>query len=238
MSEFNAWYQQQQNGGDEETGGLLGGFNSSFNSGLAEVQSRMPTIPSLKDSSPPVLFGLDYATRFKLFVCCLFLSGLFFALGFLIGLPVLALRPQVRSGAEDEGGAKDGWEERSDNKNYIQPYFKRITFQLLASLPAHTAHQHNSPPSFHSFASLLLARSFPLAPSRSLSQKFALCFTFGSLTFMASFAMIKGPAAHLQSMLTKERLPFTLVYVTSMIATLYCTFNFGGVSGYFIVLTR
>ncbi|GMH64366.1 hypothetical protein TrRE_jg10677, partial [Triparma retinervis] len=100
------------------------------------------------------------ATRFKLFVSCLFLSGLFFVLGFFVGLPVLAIRP----------------------------------------------------------------------------QKFALCFTFGSLTFMASFAMIKGPAAHIQSMLTPDRWVFTVVYVTSMVATLYCTFNFGGVSGYFVVL--
>ena len=101
------------------------------------------------------------STRFKLFVACLFLSGLFFALGFLIGLPVLAVRP----------------------------------------------------------------------------QKFALCFTFGSLTFMASFSMIKGPVAHLKSMLAPDRFAFTAVYVTSMIATLYSTFTYGGISGYFIVLS-
>mmetsp|Transcript_566 Transcript_566/g.776 ORF Transcript_566/g.776 Transcript_566/m.776 type:complete len:246 (+) Transcript_566:86-823(+) len=67
-------------------------------------------------------------------------------------------------------------------------------------------------------------------------QKFALSFTFGSLTFMGSFGILTGPAAHFSSMLTAERLPFTVVYVASMLSTLYFTFTVGGPSGYVLVL--
>lgn len=67
-------------------------------------------------------------------------------------------------------------------------------------------------------------------------QKFALSFTLGSLTFMGSFAILRGPAAHFAGMLTPDRWPFTLVYVTSMGATLYLTLNEGGVHGYVAVL--
>lgn len=68
-------------------------------------------------------------------------------------------------------------------------------------------------------------------------QKFALCFSFGSLLFMSSFAILRGPSAHLQHMLSMDRLPFTTVYLGSMFGTLYYTFNTGGVSGYITVLT-
>ena len=67
-------------------------------------------------------------------------------------------------------------------------------------------------------------------------QKFALCFTFGSLTFMGSFSMLSGPAAHLRSMLSPDRLAFTGVYLSTTFSTLYLTFSYGGVSGYFLVL--
>jgi hypothetical protein len=67
-------------------------------------------------------------------------------------------------------------------------------------------------------------------------QKFALSFTFGSLTFMASFGILKGPMAHLKGMLNADRLVFTTIYVGSMLLTLYFTFNAGGASGYLLVL--
>jgi len=67
-------------------------------------------------------------------------------------------------------------------------------------------------------------------------QKFALCFTFGSLTFMASFAILKGPVAHILGMFDAERLPFTVVYLGSMFFTLYFTMTVGGVSGYVTVI--
>lgn len=52
-------------------------------------------------------------------------------------------------------------------------------------------------------------------------HKFALCFTLGSVLFMSSFSLLVGPMNHLKSMLSQERLPFTLMYLGSMIATLY-----------------
>ena len=172
MSDFNAWYKQQlaaeqKASGTAETSSFLPLFGrpssstpSSSSSSSSSSTFSLSTKFSLQDSSPPVLFGLSYATRFRLFITCLLCSALFFALGFLVGLPSLALRP----------------------------------------------------------------------------QKFALCFTFGSLLFMASFSMLKGPAAHLSSMLSAPRLPFTSVYVSSMLLTLYLTFSVGGVSGYALVI--
>jgi len=67
-------------------------------------------------------------------------------------------------------------------------------------------------------------------------QKFAICFTFGSLSFMSSFAILKGPVTHLRGMLQADRLPFTVIYLGTMFATLYFTFTEGGVSGYVTVI--
>lgn len=67
-------------------------------------------------------------------------------------------------------------------------------------------------------------------------QKFALSFTCGSITFMGSFAILKGPWEHLRSMLALERLRFTVVYLGSMAATLYFTFTAGGAQGYVLVM--
>jgi len=67
-------------------------------------------------------------------------------------------------------------------------------------------------------------------------QKFALSFTFGSLAFMGSFSILRGPWTHLSGMLTISRLPFTISYLGSMMATLYLTFNMGGPQGYVMVL--
>lgn len=68
-------------------------------------------------------------------------------------------------------------------------------------------------------------------------QKFALCFTFGSLTFMGSFAILKGPYDHLIGMLQKDRLLFTVIYASSMLSTLWFTMNVGGPMGYIMVLS-
>ena len=84
------------------------------------------------------------------------------------------------------------------------------------------------------FFALGFAVGIPMITVRP--QKFALCFTFGSLTFMGSFAILRGPYAHLSGMLTADRLPFTIVYVASMLATLYFTFSVRGASGYVTVM--
>ena len=67
-------------------------------------------------------------------------------------------------------------------------------------------------------------------------QKFALSFTFGSLLFMSSFAILKGPMTHLQSLFVRERLLFTTIYFMSIFSTLYLTFSYGGASGYLLVM--
>mmetsp|Transcript_13274 Transcript_13274/g.25350 ORF Transcript_13274/g.25350 Transcript_13274/m.25350 type:complete len:253 (-) Transcript_13274:1126-1884(-) len=67
-------------------------------------------------------------------------------------------------------------------------------------------------------------------------QKFALSFTCGSITFMSSFAILKGPYEHFKSMLAYDRIHFTVVYLGSMMMTLYLTFTVGGAQGYLLVL--
>lgn len=59
-----------------------------------------------------------------------------------------------------------------------------------------------------------------LAPS-----KFALSFTLGSICFMFSFAVLEGPWQHLKRVVSYDRLPFTLIYVGSIGATLYCAIS-------------
>lgn len=81
---------------------------------------------------------------------------------------------------------------------------------------------------FKGFAMLLVASAcfFSLAffflPTAVLFPgKFALSFTLGSVLFMGSFAFLRGPRAHLAGMVSKDRLPFSLAYVTSLCLTIY-----------------
>lgn len=67
-------------------------------------------------------------------------------------------------------------------------------------------------------------------------QKFALSFTCGSLTFMASFGILSGPLEHLKSMFRAERMLFTTIYLGSMFVTLYLTCTKGGLKGHALVL--
>lgn len=57
-----------------------------------------------------------------------------------------------------------------------------------------------------------------------MPSKFATTFTFASLLFMAAMAIIRGPKTMLKGLLDKERLPFTVAYLLSLLATLYATF--------------
>ncbi|KAG0237029.1 ER-to-golgi vesicle protein transport Sft2 [Mortierella sp. GBAus27b] len=54
-------------------------------------------------------------------------------------------------------------------------------------------------------------------------SKFATSFTLGSILFMASFALLRGPMAHLKALISRERLPFTGVYFGSMIFVLWAS---------------
>ncbi|XP_050204267.1 protein transport protein SFT2-like [Mercurialis annua] len=52
-------------------------------------------------------------------------------------------------------------------------------------------------------------------------QKFAICFTIGCTFIMGSFFALKGPRNQLAHMSTKERLPFTLGFIGTMVGTVY-----------------
>ncbi|KAJ7584795.1 ER-to-golgi vesicle protein transport Sft2 [Mycena floridula] len=54
-------------------------------------------------------------------------------------------------------------------------------------------------------------------------SKFALSFSLGSLLVMFGFSVLIGPINHLKHLISKERLPFTLVYIGSLGATLYAS---------------
>ncbi|CAL5202391.1 unnamed protein product [Lathyrus oleraceus] len=54
-----------------------------------------------------------------------------------------------------------------------------------------------------------------------MPQKFAICFTLGCGFIIGSFFALKGPKNQLAHMLSKERLPFTLIFLGSMIGTIY-----------------
>ncbi|KAI9483619.1 MAG: Got1/Sft2-like family-domain-containing protein [Benjaminiella poitrasii] len=51
--------------------------------------------------------------------------------------------------------------------------------------------------------------------------KFAATFTLGSILILVSVALLRGPWSHIKHMFSKERLPFTISYLGSMLLTLY-----------------
>ncbi|KAJ7234317.1 ER-to-golgi vesicle protein transport Sft2 [Mycena haematopus] len=51
--------------------------------------------------------------------------------------------------------------------------------------------------------------------------KFALSFSLGSLLVMFGFSVLIGPVNHIKHLITAERLPFTLIYFSSLGLTLY-----------------
>ncbi|KAL0549954.1 hypothetical protein IC582_014449 [Cucumis melo] len=54
-----------------------------------------------------------------------------------------------------------------------------------------------------------------------MPQKFAICFTLGCCFIIGSFFALKGPKNQLAHMFSKERLPFTVIFIGSMLGTLY-----------------
>ncbi|KAA8523527.1 hypothetical protein F0562_009950 [Nyssa sinensis] len=52
-------------------------------------------------------------------------------------------------------------------------------------------------------------------------QKFAICFTLGCSFIIGSFFALKGPKSQFVHMSSKERLPFTLGFIGSMVGTIY-----------------
>ncbi|KAH8115077.1 ER-to-golgi vesicle protein transport Sft2 [Phellopilus nigrolimitatus] len=51
--------------------------------------------------------------------------------------------------------------------------------------------------------------------------KFALAFSLGSLLVMFGFSVLIGPINHIKHLFSKERLPFTFAYLSSLGLTLY-----------------
>ncbi|KAN0080012.1 Got1/Sft2-like family domain containing protein [Tylopilus felleus] len=51
--------------------------------------------------------------------------------------------------------------------------------------------------------------------------KFALAFSMGSLLVMVAFSVLVGPINHIKHLVSKERLPFSAVYFSSLALTLY-----------------
>ncbi|CAK9145071.1 unnamed protein product [Ilex paraguariensis] len=52
-------------------------------------------------------------------------------------------------------------------------------------------------------------------------QKFAICFTLGCAFIIGSFFALRGPKNQFTHMSSKERLPFTLGFIGSMMGTIY-----------------
>jgi len=53
------------------------------------------------------------------------------------------------------------------------------------------------------------------------SRKFVLLFSLGSVFFISSFALLWGVKKHLKHLFDPARLPFTLCYFSTLIATIY-----------------
>jgi len=166
-SSFGSWYEDQKEAENGDTSSNSSWFSIDTEQALPLFNSESLqgfSIDSMKTSMeaqmPQKILGMGYQQRFKVFCALLFLSALFFALAFFVGVPMLALKP----------------------------------------------------------------------------QKFALSFTCGSVTFMGSFGIMKGPKEHLVSMCTMQRMPFTIIYFGSMMSTLYLTCTKGGMKGYALVL--
>ncbi|KAJ7777510.1 Got1/Sft2-like family-domain-containing protein [Mycena maculata] len=64
-----------------------------------------------------------------------------------------------------------------------------------------------------------LTLPFLVLPGRP--RKFALSFSLGSLLVMFGFSVLIGPINHIKHLVSAERLPFTLVYFSSLGLTLY-----------------
>ncbi|PSS16063.1 Protein transport protein [Actinidia chinensis var. chinensis] len=54
-----------------------------------------------------------------------------------------------------------------------------------------------------------------------MPQKFAICFTIGCALIIGSFFALKGPKNQFEHMSSKERLPFTLGFLGTMVGTVY-----------------
>ncbi|ODQ81798.1 hypothetical protein BABINDRAFT_31849 [Babjeviella inositovora NRRL Y-12698] len=52
-------------------------------------------------------------------------------------------------------------------------------------------------------------------------RKFGLLWSLGSLLFVVSFGALQGPVNYIQHLISKDRLPFTVIFFGSVISTIY-----------------
>eukprot|EP00419_Tripos_fusus_P021306 CAMPEP_0172748354 /NCGR_PEP_ID=MMETSP1074-20121228/144864_1 /TAXON_ID=2916 /ORGANISM="Ceratium fusus, Strain PA161109" /LENGTH=328 /DNA_ID=CAMNT_0013580075 /DNA_START=33 /DNA_END=1016 /DNA_ORIENTATION=- len=70
----------------------------------------------------------------------------------------------------------------------------------------------------------LVSMSFSYLPLLPVSpQKFALLFSFGSMTLLGSFAILRGLDGFAKGLLEKKKLPFSASYAAGLIGTLVAT---------------
>jgi len=70
----------------------------------------------------------------------------------------------------------------------------------------------------------LVAMSFSFLPLLPVSpQKFALLFSFGSMTLLGSFAILQSPDVFVKGLLEREKLPFAASYAAGLSGTLVAT---------------
>ncbi|GAB1605745.1 protein transport protein SFT2-like [Argonauta hians] len=69
---------------------------------------------------------------------------------------------------------------------------------------------------------LFFSLSFLYVPLLVLkARKFSLLFTLGSVFFLMSFSLLWGPVNHLRHLFSGGRLPFTCMYFSTLLGTLY-----------------
>lgn len=67
------------------------------------------------------------------------------------------------------------------------------------------------------------ALGFFLFPVLTLKpRKFVMLWTLGSVLFFFSFGVLQGPVSYMKHLTSKERLPFTVIFLSSQIGTIYC----------------
>lgn len=100
------------------------------------------------------------------------------------------------------------------------PWVERGSRSAQATLEATRAFRYFAAAIMVSVFFFGLAVSFlPVLPLRP--QKFAVCFTLGSVAWMSSFALLRGWKSQLRMLCATNRLVFTAAYFVTIFATLY-----------------
>ncbi|KAK1273754.1 hypothetical protein QJS04_geneDACA007814 [Acorus gramineus] len=140
----------------------------------------------------------------------------------------------AKSDADDAGGSSLGFDleaaVRTANDKVSGTF--NVVSKGVRELPGSLQSATSSVPSGKSlmYFGLLLATGvffifiafFMFLPMMVLMpQKFAICFTLGCMFIIGSFFALKGPRNQFAHMSSRERLPFTLVFIGSMVGTIY-----------------